>query len=815
MNDASNNFSKHLSSGKLVLILGDLASSGLYEQPGPVTLDEAKVRLLRVAGLGNASPGRTSLSEALDFARGIDTPKANKVLRACLASNGKVSPQLWRILSGPFERIYDLGGQGGFAHLLSHEAKSTLHIVGEDEPPLTTDSKNQIVSLAGSFDTPDGLDFTGGGIPNPARGAWYRQFCTDLAVRPIVVVCGQAHDELWELLSARPGAEVEEIRAAGFWVSDTEDDLTQVRLSKLGMAALGSTVRAFASEMLAAGRQDVIQGRKELARRRLQDHRLVGATDVSALIEAKGTDSWDFLRGYDPQWSDVSSRRMPRLHFASKVRNEASLAEGQRNIVLLKGRAGSGKTATLMRLATEYEAAGSRVVWIDREANQSVSEIIDSVTEAGPDVVLVDNVDLFGERTDEALRRFNRNGQTLVIATVRTTQIWAVTNPGRYKRVSADDPLTDGDLDVLLKSLETAGLLGKLVGVRPREARVEHLRRMCERDLLAALIEVVTGVPFDERVASEFAQLDDAQKSAYSIICFASAKVFESPWLPEDHLLQMMGGAPPFGRHLQSVHGLVDASLVVRSEFGLRPRHRAIADAVLRGASMDPDYLADVVERMLYFYSSSGSDRLPTNHPNHRRLVSLLSHTLMRDSGLPKARVRAIYASVQPYLAEDKHFWLQRGAYEVERGDLDLADSYLESARACLGGEDDYKITTEWGLMRLSKACAEPTSSTLQERAFLALVALRDVALVKGRSSPHTFVVMVREGTRWLSTEDSLGNVKRLEAISMVKNACDVGEKVCADNSEVVKTIVKYRPQLEALRGPIDSGPSNNPAFPL
>ena len=815
MSESSVDFAKQLSSGTMVLILGDLASSGLFEEPGPATLEETKVRLLSVAGLSNASPARTSLSESLAFARETDSARAGKALRTSLSNGGKLSPQLWRILSGPFERIYDLGGQGGYAHLLSDDAKSKLHIVDDNELPLMADSKNQIVSLAGSFNAPESLDFVGRGHSDPARQAWYRQFCTDLAVRPVLVVCGQAHDELWALLSARPGAEMEELRTPGFWVSDTEDDLVHVRLKKLGMSSLETPVRMFASNALAAGRQDVIQGHKELARRRLQDHRLVGATDVSVLIRGKGGATWDFLRGYDPQWDDVLSRRMPRLHLASKARSAAVLDDEQRNIVLLKGRAGSGKTATIMRLAVEYEALGNRVVWIDREANRSVSEIIDSVAAAGPDIVLIDNVDLFGERTDEALRKFNRNGKSLVIATIRTTQIWTITNPGLYKVLSADAPLTDEDLNVLLKSLETAGLLGKLVGVRPREARVEHLRRMCERDLLAALIEVVTGVPFDERVASEFEQLDDIQKTAYSIICFASAKVFESPWLPEEHLLQMMGDAPTYGRHLQSVRDLLRASLVVKSQVGLRPRHRAIADAVIRGASVDKDYLADIVERMLYFYASSGSDQLPSSHPNRRRLISLLSHTLMRDSGLPKARVRAIYGSVQQYLAEDKHFWLQRGAYEVECGDLDLADSYLESARACFGGQDDYKITTEWGLMRLSKASMDPANPSLQERAFLALSALRDVALIKGRNSPHTFVVMVREGIRWLSVEESLGNVKRLEAVSMVRTACDVGEKVCSDNREVVKTIANHRTDLEALRGPSDSGSGTVPAFPL
>jgi hypothetical protein len=159
----------------------------------------------------------------------------------------------------------------------------------------------------------------------------------------------------------------------------------------------------------------------------------------------------------------------------------------------------------------------------------------------------------------------------------------------------------------------------------------------------------------------------------------------------------MMGGKPPFTHHLLSVQNLLDKGLIASSPEGLRPRHRAIADAVVRSLQTNKELMTTIVGTMLNFYARQGGSSLLASHPSRRRLVSLLSHTLMRDLSLPAEAVRGLYADVQPNLKEDRHFWLQRGAYEVESGDLDLADTYLESARACVGGESDYKITTEWG----------------------------------------------------------------------------------------------------------------------
>jgi hypothetical protein len=809
-------FSTAIASGRMILVLGDLAGGQFFaDGAGPVTLGELKSRLLKLAGLGHVNDARTSLAEALTFARAENAQGTNELIRTHLSTEGRAETPLWRLLTGPFERIYDLAGQGGYGNLLAGDALKKVGIVSEETPLEHDEKRNQVIGLCGDYATPDSVSFSARADRTPAGDAWYGQLCADLAMRPTLVVCSQAHDELLDFLAARPGVEFDGLRGPAFWVSDLQDDVLARRLGQLGITPIETTSGDFSTGYLSPGRQEVVSGHKSLARLRVAENRLVGATDMSRILRESHSSDWNFLRGHDPHWGDVIDRRLVRFKLISRIRRDANLEAGSRNKVLLTGRAGSGKTAALMQLAVEYHAQGHRVYWIDREANLSVSAIIDAVTEAAPDVVMVDNLDLFGERTDEAARKFNRNGKTLVIGTVRTTQFWAVTNRAGYELVSADEPLTDHDLEGLAKALETAGLLGSLIGVNPKQARVDSLRAMCERDLLAALIQVVTGVPFDERIESEYAQLNASEQWAYSLICFASAKIFESPWLPTDHLLQMMGGDPPYHQHMTSLQGLIDCSLVTVSQEGLRPRHRAIADAVVRGLGAEKEYLASVVHQMLAFYARYGASRLPASHPNRRRLISLLSHTLMRDLSLPIDSVRALYESVQPHLMEDKHFWLQRGAYEVERGDLDLADSYLESARACSGGETDYKITTEWGLMRLVKARRSPSDAQVQERAYLALSALREVALREGKSSPHTFTVIVRDGTLWLNAKPVLSQVRREDAISYIKEACGVGAKVCKDNREVMKIIAKHEPMLKELSIGSVAEESKKPPFPL
>jgi hypothetical protein len=63
---------------------------------------------------------------------------------------------------------------------------------------------------------------------------------------------------------------------------------------------------------------------------------------------------------------------------------------------------------------------------------------------------------------------------------------------------------------------------------------------------------------------------------------------------------------------------------------------------------------------------------------NHATLIRLLFPTTPDQIDLDA--VRSVYDTVEPLLADDFHYWLQRGSFEVEEGDLGHANQCLEQA---------------------------------------------------------------------------------------------------------------------------------------
>lgn len=482
--------------------------------------------------------------------------------------------------------------------------------------------------------------------------------------------------------------------------------------------------------------------------------------------------------------------------------------ESRRNVVLVKGRAGSGKTALLMRLAYELHAKGRVVVWLDRSVNLRIAEIIDRVALLAPDVVMIDDVNVFGDSSVALLSRLNRGGRTAVVATIRRTQIWTL-DGANLTTVDGDVDLSDLDLAALIERLSDAGLLGVLQGATAR-GRIERLREMCRRDLLSALIEVVTGQQFEDRVVTEYGELGPHEKSVYTAICLAEY-IHETAAIPEEDFLQISGPVNEYANFRVAVETLIeDRKLVLRHEGGVIARHRAIADAVVSG--LGPGVVAEYLGRMLRMYAARASHTRDQSNPDRRIMVHLLSHAGMRRLGLRKEEVREIYGSVQATLQGDFHYWLQRGAFEVEHDDpLGLAGTYLNAARSLPGGSQDRLVATEWGFMCLRRAVRSPHDRALASQASAALEELFAVTRVAGASSPHTFAVAIQHGTEWLTSSRCLSEADVLRVAGKLADLMQVGDRVCRDNHEVSRTIQLSRPAIASILTNV----SPSPRYPL
>lgn len=800
MDSARHPLADMLLSGRAVLLLGDCT----FEGDNPGALDRLREKLAMLLAVPDWRDIDTET--LITAAEGADKTGTSAAVSATLLTAPYDRPSFLQIVGGPWQRIYSLSSSG-------------IRTVAHDQlrAPLTPTSIRHGFSLR---PTPQLIDMTEVGTgelsktfvpPEPTQSGprynWYKQFAADAVSRPIIVFCTRPHRELWKYVEVRKASGDVELSPA-LLICEKSSPIDMLLARSFRMNVLQMDMTTFGAE-LSDENDYVVSARGVLARSVSMLTNATGPLLVASLTNRteKVEPTWDFLRGYDPKWADVVGPvpRVAELSMFGRIASACRVDNSQRNVVVLRGKAGSGKTTALMRLAVLYQTRGLVVVWIDRRITESVGEIVRDTRALQPDVVMVDDADIFGESTAGVLAQLNAEGKTLVLASIRRTMMWTLAALPGTVFVEGDERLQDPDLEAIGNALDRAGLLGSLEATKP-SARAERLRILSERDLLAALIQVVTGQKFEERIRSEYQQLNSKmERLAYAVLAFQASFVFEETSVPRESLIQMLASGPPYVAAIESIALLQERRLIVEDVIGLRVRHRAIADGLV--TEFDAEYRKRLLTLMLDFYVPR-SKNLSNSDPIRRNMISLISHNMMKKLSLPVASVREIYGDLHSDLKSEYHYWLQRGAYEVEKGSLDLADTYLEASRSFESGARDYRVTTEWGLMRILKAIRSPEDRSSQERAIKAFDQLSAVTKVAGSLSPHTFSIMVKDGVEWLEAENVLPNTERERLISKLRDARDLGERFCMGNREFASVLSKFSRRVDLLaEGRKQTGP--------
>ena len=104
-------------------------------------------------------------------------------------------------------------------------------------------------------------------------------------------------------------------------------------------------------------------------------------------------------------------------------------------------------------------------------------------------------------------------------------------------------------------------------------------------------------------------------------------------------------------------------------------------------------------------------------------------------------------SDLEEILSWDHHYWLQRGSFEVERGDLSLAQNFLSQARG-LAPEDPY-VETEWAYLLFAQANANPAGAGAEQAVEDATAILQAQMSQPNRRDGYAFHVMGSQGLAW------------------------------------------------------------------
>jgi tetratricopeptide (TPR) repeat protein len=250
-------------------------------------------------------------------------------------------------------------------------------------------------------------------------------------------------------------------------------------------------------------------------------------------------------------------------------------------------------------------------------------------------------------------------------------------------------------------------------------------------------------------------------------------------FVTRDEVLIAIGGAT--NDALNQIEGLVRQKLLLDDKGGLTVRHRVIADRALNYFEREGQ-LPEAIRGLLFAMSTKAHWEAPKNSREQRLLIRLLSHEwLLRTIG--RDRAREAYVEVESSLSWDYHYWLHRGALEVEAGDLSLAQNFLDQAKGL--APDDYKVQTEWAYMQLKRAARDAPSLESEERALDAIAELEDAVSGRGAGDSYPYHVLGSQGMSWVRRASLLPE-RRATILRRLLDA--------------VKEGVKFHPRTQELR---------------
>ncbi|MFI6637524.1 hypothetical protein ACIBI7_52315 [Nonomuraea fuscirosea] len=794
-------FYQQAESGRMVLVL----ISGAVKDT--IDLDELREQIA-VKTYGNLPSSQPSMRSIWTDAVGsLSAPQLQTILQQLRIAPDAQPLGVRNLLRCPWWRIYDFTGSNTLNVMADADGQISAKVFNacHDRPEEDHAIDVEVIAMNGMVtDDLTTIDFGPTKSHADPRNQWIRQLQTDALLYPMVwMTASPSSQALWEWMELIAAQEHESLPAR-FVVTTEGTPADRARLRRNSLIHIRRDPVDFAITGLHPGIEQLRRGLGRrvalFSKKRLRK----GVSLVSSLIEERPAGSTDYLKGQDPSWGDIVDGKAAKLSMIEAIRRAAVPDTNEAQpIVLVKGRAGSGKTTALMYFAYRLHRKGQTVGWISRETMRSRTLVVDEVLAMNPHAMFVDDVAIFSSQAATLLRQLNQNGRTLVVASVRRTREDVLDATFHPKVIAADDPLNDDDLEKLVKILKDNGLLGILKKQRFPWQRVRKLRELSERSLLAAMIEVVTGQRFEEKVRSEYDQLSDERKLIYATVSFLQSELVNKEYdIDEGDLIQVVSpGAPKF-ETVNAINALESQRLLNRTSDGsLRCRQKTFADTVVDSILKEqPVFLGEVVRSLLVFYAERGGHTTRNDNPYRMVMKRLMNHEMMRDTRIPYDIVRSIYDSVHDLLHEDFHYWLQRGQFELERGDLSIATNYLHSAAGCDGGVTDHLVLTTSSSIRLRHATRYQKDTASFTEAKAALDELERIARRKGATSAPTFSVMVRDGFKWMKACQSvMPKDDFLELGNQILDICQLGKDVCRNNNQFLDIAHYYEPRIRRL----------------
>lgn len=392
-----------------------------------------------------------------------------------------------------------------------------------------------------------------------------------------------------------------------------------------------------------------------------------------------------FLLGASPKWEDLLCQRdAPReITAAIHEKIERCLVDSPNSasLFLLLGSAGCGKSTLLRRAAIQLARSGYSCFLTNSEELSRFGDISRALNHIGKKCVLFfDNAEAILAALPRLLEEFVKVDFPPVCVVASRINEFERIAPRLPKEVEVNEflvpNLSRNEIRGVLEVLEKANLLGQLKGMSLTD-RVREFESKANKQLLVAMREATSGRGFNDIIESEFRSLTPEEtQSLYLCVALATEAGYRLT------LQEFVGCSRLSPAESLSILSRNLRDIVLRTGGNddlLMLRHRKIAEHMVNRA-VPRAKLQDAYLRLLDVLASEIGGK-----PRRSRTFSLFKalihhHTLFRRFDEDIAQARAIYDSMLTKFSDNAQFLLQYGSLEMEAGNLEVAQNYLNQA---------------------------------------------------------------------------------------------------------------------------------------
>lgn len=573
----------------------------------------------------------------------------------------------------------------------------------------------ELVHLNGDLgDLPDRVVFSQENYSSRLIGSdpYYERMVAELFSRTFVFI-GTTIDEapLWQHISMRKG----KAKSEGYKVHRPKSYLVVPRLGKARQQVLSDhniqwlpmNAEEFYELIVRKLGPQVSEGFGVVSSRRTIEGKI---SWVDSALPTKDRDSADsYLMGTEPGWEDILFGRTIPREIEGKLLTSISMvnSDTRTQVHLLTGTAGDGKSTIARRLAISLNAETKKVAWIDQENSSNVGSIIRQLQDREADVAIIDSAENFGKSLAHLLRSIVSETKTkALIVVLRSNRVDELLDREIVAelRVSeiATSRLSDLEISLLVELLERQNRLGVLLGKEKHE-RIRAFQTSTERQLLVAMIEATSGEKFEQKVIAEYTDLDPVKRYIYCLVSVATH--FRFP-MSKEHIFLCVENKDeaPVSLDLLRKRGLIKQN----SSKEYESRHRVIASKVFEQLEAENTVL-QFIHDIAFAAAALLGPSFSSSHKFARVIQKCTHHEVVaRYSTNSAATGSSFYSELEPVMASNYHFWLQRGCYELEMGHFELAETFLRQAREL--NSEDFRVETSLHHLQMKKAASSPNS---------------------------------------------------------------------------------------------------------